>query len=298
MDISKYVVEIIDHHDDKDFDYKIYPNLVFKDVRYPRSSAICLVLEELFSKDVYKEIIPKMLTHDNFYDMILAPILLDTSDFKADIKNSKWVDEDLELATHVLKECHNSIFFDEEEAKIYSDKKAEDAKYFNFTFGILNDAKYDEPKNLNLGVEALMNKDRKNFKVLHPEGKGMENQEINFMMSSLPVDINKIKAAYKDDLIRYFNSVCQDEKIDFIIFGCLIDKLHTEGFFFYNNGHYSNNGKIDEKKIEYLLNHIISEVKKDDLKMFTTQDEFYLLQSHHQINRKLIQPAVEHVLKL
>lgn len=136
------VEEIIDHHDDKNNSLQ-YSNLISKSIKFPLGSCSTLILNDYF--------ISSIKVRENIFKIInpllsLTAILLDTLNFQKNLYINRWVDLDYYVFEIIIKKENISQFdIDQYYSEIYS-------------------SKYDEDANLNLGIENLMNKDRKLFK--------------------------------------------------------------------------------------------------------------------------------------
>mmetsp|Transcript_27873 Transcript_27873/g.29036 ORF Transcript_27873/g.29036 Transcript_27873/m.29036 type:complete len:445 (+) Transcript_27873:20-1354(+) len=289
--ISPLVTEVIDHHDDTDFDYKAhFPNITTHNTQFPRASALGLVLEEFLAKEAFNEIRKKMLNNNNFIDMAIGALIVDSAAFLDKTYKSRWVDADLQVAKQVLSHCWNSAFFEDDE---FLEKRMDDKFYYDYLYDILSHCKFDEEKNLALGYEAIFNKDAKNFIIPSKEGK-----EVSYMYSSLPVNIYKITKRFSEETIfDYFRKVCKEEGFDFLIFGCKVEDFNTCGLFFSPNGRFYKEGTLDTQFAVDLVDNLIKEAKFDDMKEYRKENELYLFKSKKQINRKKIVPLVENYFK-
>jgi inorganic pyrophosphatase/exopolyphosphatase len=136
------VEEIIDHHDDRN-NILQYKNLTSKTLKFPLGSCSTLILHDYFIcnkkiKDNISKIIDPLL--------LLTALLLDTLKFQKNLYINRWVDMDYYVFESITQSENISQFVIDQ--------------YYNE----LDSSKYDEDANLNLGVENLMNKDKKLFK--------------------------------------------------------------------------------------------------------------------------------------
>lgn len=101
---------------------------------------------------------------------ISAPISLDSFNFAEQLKGSKWTDVDVEIFSK-LKEINSQL-------------NEDPGSYWK----VLNDAKYDQNLNLDLGCHANLIKDYKTYQILPAEPKGFGAATV-----FLPIDamINK-----------------------------------------------------------------------------------------------------------
>jgi inorganic pyrophosphatase/exopolyphosphatase len=136
------VEEIIDHHDDRN-NILQYKNLTSKTLKFPLGSCSTLILHDYFicNKKI-KENISKII--DPL--LLLTALLLDTLNFQKNLYINRWVDMDYYV--------FESIIQSENISQSVIDQ------YYNE----LDSSKYDEDANLNLGIDNLMNKDKKLFK--------------------------------------------------------------------------------------------------------------------------------------
>ena len=136
------VEEIIDHHDDYNNSLH-YTNLISKSIKFPLGSCSTLILNDY--------LISSIKVRENIFKIIhsllsLTAILLDTLNFQKNLYINRWVDLDYYVLENIIKKENISQF--------------DIDKYFSEIYN----SKYDEEANLNLGIENLMNKDKKLFK--------------------------------------------------------------------------------------------------------------------------------------
>lgn len=164
--LSDYVVEIYDHHQVKKLDF---PKIKCTTIKYPLGSCTTLILLEYFMKEF-----PMKLVSPAFS---LSALLLDTENFKDSLYKNRWIDLD-------------KIVFEAIKANI-TDKNFNMDDYYK---GI-NDAKCDEQKNLDLGLDALLIKDQKFY----------DWGDIKIIWSAFAVPFYKIQERYGLlELITYF----------------------------------------------------------------------------------------------
>lgn len=164
--LSDYVLEIYDHHAIKKFDYK---NLKKIAIKAPIGSCTTLILLEYFMVDF-----PSCLISPDF---ALSAVLLDTENFKPSLYGNRWIDID-KIVFDKIKSNDESISMDE--------------YYKN-----INGAKFDEKKNLELGIKNLLLKDQKTY----------DWGEIKVTWSAFTIPYFKIQNAYGDKelLNNYLN---------------------------------------------------------------------------------------------
>lgn len=188
-EVANTVEEIIDHHEDKGFSYeKVFPKLLRKRNEFPRCSAMSLIIEEFFNDDAYSKTRSHLLSN-NIFDLLLAPMLLDSSNFNKKSLNIKWVPIDKELSSKVVELANTSVFYDiiEEIEK----KNDFDFRHFDYLFNLLSKAKFDRQLSINLGPKSLINKDRKDFVV-----EMKDNKTLNVTFSSFSVPFKSVTEEY------------------------------------------------------------------------------------------------------
>lgn len=146
---SDRVVEIYDHHLDNSLinTNNVYKNLVKKNIVFPLGSCSTLILLDNFIIDQsYNKILFKIF--DPLF--LISAILLDTDNFKEELYENRWVNLDFYVYNKVVDDDFQS-----------GESVSDVVKEF---YKKLSNAKFDEEMNLSLGVEILMNKDKKSFK--------------------------------------------------------------------------------------------------------------------------------------
>ena len=134
--LADYVTEIYDHHQEKKYDFK---NLSKATIKYPLGSCSTLILLDYFC-----DVFPKCLVEPL---LAITAILIDTNKFEQNFYNNRWVDLDKMVYKKIKSEIKPN------EKKI---------KYKEYYKNII-EAKYNEEKNLELGVEILLLKDQKQY---------------------------------------------------------------------------------------------------------------------------------------
>lgn len=130
--LSEYVVEIYDHHSEKNFNF---PNLTSMTLKYPVGSCTTLILLDYFYNNFPNYLVNPLLA--------VTAILTDTKNFDMTLYKNRWVDLDRNVFNKIVPE---NIF-------------GEVDNYYNQVDGI----KFDEEKNMELGVENLFLKDQKTY---------------------------------------------------------------------------------------------------------------------------------------
>lgn len=134
--LNDYVIEIYDHHPEKNY---VFKNLKNAHIKYPLGSCSTLIL-----LDYFFNVFPKCLINPLF---ALTAILIDTNKFEKNYYNNRWVDLDRIVYKKIKSEIKPI------------EKKIKSKDYFK---NIIS-AKYDINNNLELGVEILLLKDQKQF---------------------------------------------------------------------------------------------------------------------------------------
>lgn len=211
--ISKYVIEIIDHHDDTKFKRKSdYTKLQKYRVEFPRCSNMALVIEDMLNNP---KLIPFLdtLQEQNTFELFVVAIILDSGNFDENLKNNKWVDRDLETLLQIVRMFNGSILVTNKNALCQYSKDEEIKEYFTEIYKLLSEVKFSPSRNLELGVDGLINKDRKDFEVTH---KDHSVTKISF--ASLPVPFEDVIAKYQlSGVIDYLETVSQENRIDLFV---------------------------------------------------------------------------------
>lgn len=201
---SKFVTEIFDHHDDNNFNYnEWYPNLKNKKIEFPRCSNLSLVLEDILSnKTMNNHFIDNL--HSWEPDFLIAAQINDSSCFSESIKQSKWIDKDKELVYSIIGFASERCYL----AKHLSTDNEENL--IKSMYDCLQKSKYDEKKNIELGIVCNLNKDRKTFEVTRKKG----NTKINVSFASLQVSLTElIKTFSYESLFSYLQEETSKSKI-------------------------------------------------------------------------------------
>lgn len=211
--ISQYVIEIIDHHDDTKFKGKSdYTKLQNYKVEFPRCSNMALVIEDLL-------INPRLALHldtlqqQNFFDLFVAAIVLDSSNFDEKLKNTKWIEKDRETLHHIIRRFKGSLLVNNKHPLTENSGDEEIKEYSAEIFKLLSEVKFSPSRNLELGVDGLVNKDRKDFEVTL---KDATVTKVTF--ASFPVPFNDVVSKYQlSGVIEYLESLSQANGIDLFV---------------------------------------------------------------------------------
>jgi inorganic pyrophosphatase/exopolyphosphatase len=198
--LSEKVEEIYDHHFDSNngIDYK---NLISKNLKFPLGSCTTLILLDFFiSNKNISDNLKKVCDIDTLF--YLTAILQDTNNFSQNFYKSIWVDLDYFVFKTIIEKENIPL------------------KNIDEYYKELIDSKYDEKANLNLGVENLMNKDKKKFKW----------GDFTASWSSLQISLKSIIERFGwDELIQFFEKArlkqnFKNERLNFIITLSTINK--------------------------------------------------------------------------
>ena len=154
--LSKFVIELYDHHLLDKYDKNFYPNLQKMNIKYPVGSCTTLILNDYFMKKFPSCIVDPTVA--------VAPVILDSKNFKDSLYGIRWVDMD----KFVYKQIKGKIT-----------EKFKKKKFFN----LLKEVKHNKINNLNLGIKELIFKDQKKFIWNHN----------NAFWSSFPIDFTDIE---------------------------------------------------------------------------------------------------------
>ena len=209
--LSSYVTEILDHHDDTGFDYNTeYPKLMSKTVEFPLGSTMTLINSEfLKNKDLIDN--HDSFFKDNYFDFLISAVVLDSNNFSDQYYETRWVRKDKEYAAKIVNSFRKSIFSNIiEEIQFMNDL---DFEHFDRLYNILSSVKYSQEKNLELGINALINKDRKDSII-----KSKTNS-LKIAFSTLSVEVPMIIQKYTiKELCDVIEENSKDKSIDIFIF--------------------------------------------------------------------------------
>lgn len=298
--LRSYVHEIVDHHEDKEFNYiSTFPNL--KDdktskldnsrvtVQYPRCSNMVLVLEKALKSEnkAFKDFFrPALEAKTSFYDFILGVLIVDSENFKEENKDVRWKNEDLAVASEILKYCRRSVFSSALEQEAYF--LNEDKLHFDGLQKNLLDIKYNEEKNIGLGFEALLYKDKKEFKLRN----NFRDYDIFLSFHSIPVSLFKlIEKLGQDSVLRTLESLADKSGVDLIVLSCRDNKDSIAAFFIKNNSFFNR------KNLRNFFDEIKGKNLKNEGEFLSYADYLWVIRSKNPINRKWLWPDLEEFYK-
>lgn len=211
--ISQYVIEIVDHHDDTKFKGKSdYVKLQKYKVEFPRCSNMVLVIEEMLSNPTLTPFLDS-LQQQNFFEVFVAPIILDSSNFDEKLKNTKWVEKDRETLHQIMRRFKGSILVSNKNPLTDNSGDEELKEYSAEIFKLLSEVKFSPSRNLELGVDGLVNKDRKDFEVVL---KDESVTKITF--ASFPVPFNDVVNKYQlSGIEEYLETLSKENNIDLFV---------------------------------------------------------------------------------
>ena len=296
--ISKYVTEIIDHHNDEGFNYKSnYPRLLKHKCEFPLASCMTLILEEFFTSKSLSDYFDSFYK-DNFFDMLVAPQLIDSVNFSDKVKNSKWIEKDKKYVVQVIDSIKKSVFSNIIEEIQYMNNL--DFEHINRLYAILNDCKFSPEKNIALGIEALINKDRKDLTVK------IKDTKLKICFASFPVNFNILIEKYGiDEFNKIAEAIAEKSSIDlFIILFRKGDKTdEIQALHFISKGGFLHHSEIfNENTLNKYRNELYSAfTSRQELKvtkfeiMFkvNNKENIFLLESNGTMSRKIILPEIQ-----
>jgi len=263
----------MDHHKDAN---KNQENIIKKNLSYPLGSCSTLILLEnlfLMEKDLCENLDKSLLLKlfkENILFLISA-ILIDTSNFSEEGFNTRWTSLD-KIAYEKIKYLNKKYFpnkFSKKEAK-------------NF-YKELNDIKFDEMANLNLGIPKIFNKDKKEFIYLNKK---------KVLWSSLQVNLDLINETFSENLVEKF---IEENIIDNSMWVLKYNKKENEIKYSYiaiffnkegeNNSNFIENFQKDFKEFLFSQNEI-----SDLIKSFDIFNKKILILLDNSITRKNFEP--------
>lgn len=200
--LSNYVTEIIDSHDDNDFNYKEkYPFLQSKKCEFPLASTTSLILEEFFNnKDVIEN--HETFFRDNYFDFLIAPVLINSFNFSSDLFDRVWTRKDKEYAVRSVNSLRRSIFSNViEEIQFLNDF---DYEHMDRLYEILYKSKTSNENNLSIGLKGLLNKNRVNKSI------SIRSNLVKLSYIQYPIDLSIVIQKYG---IKEFCNVIDNESI-------------------------------------------------------------------------------------
>jgi len=237
-----------------------------------------------FENKIMKEFLENSLSLSyNFYDFLIDVIVVDSANFDESLKGKKWVDKDFKIATFILDKCKKSIF----DSNIESSN--EYTSHFQIIKKSLIDVKFDEEKNLLLGAEALLAKDRKDFIL-----KKANSEEINVSFHSLPLSILKLwdYEEKKKPEITCASSIKHFAEKSDLILSLVICRDNGEGlisFFIHNES------KLLKRQVEEFCNGFNSDKCEGKAKIYEEHGVLHF-RNKDNISRKIVFPALEKYL--
>lgn len=277
--LSKFVTEIYDHHDDKDYDYKSnYPNLLVLNCQYPRSSALNIVIEHIMETDEMNTHLNQILKDHNI-DFLISPLLLDSKGLKKNLKNSKWVKEDSDLLEKIYNISKSSILLSKEE-------HVEDLhELTKLIYKKLKGMKYDVEKNLSLGYVSLFNKDRKDYEIIQKT-----KDKLIFIFISLQIDLADIKNKFGEKVIEEFIKTTNPKPDGLcIIFTDVENDIKTCHFYSETNKFFDE--KTFNKFTEGLINKNKEGLGEYEVKIINSKE--FSFKAHKNLNRKIVWPEIK-----
>jgi inorganic pyrophosphatase/exopolyphosphatase len=216
------VEEIYDHHNDNYLKNNYYPNLKKKTIKYPLGSCTTLILADYF---LGNKLLFENLT--NLIDplLLVTGILQDTNNFSNGLYQERWVDFDHYVFSQII-------------SKIQGDQKDVNVKV-NEYYKKLEDSKYEFEGNLELGINNLMEKDKKVFK--------WGDKVIQW--SSLQISVKSIAKKYGwGELINHFYDIFNG--LNFIItLSNYKDSTEKILLIFDINNYFNENDNLNKFKI-------------------------------------------------
>jgi inorganic pyrophosphatase/exopolyphosphatase len=241
LGVVDLVEEIYDHHDAKNI--IPYTNLKSLNILYPLGSCCSLIsLLYYITNSKVREQCDKLFSNL----LLIAPILLDTDNFKPDYFGNRWIDTDL---------------------FVYNMMKLDGFDYSAF-FQELSSSKYDEKANLELGIDNLMNKDKKVFKY----------GDMTVQWSSLQVPFKSLVFHFGwEKLIEFFDK--------FEIYIC-------------NSGHKNKDRKVvviyRQKGVDgkQFMDNIGEGLKEKVLKYKVKFGKILIIETDNTVSRKICEPFI------
>ena len=244
--LSDYVIEIIDHHFTRELKYSNLKNIFIK---YPCGSCTTLILMDYFLSKFPHTIIPSLLA--------TTAILLDTENFNQKYYGNRWTEMDKIVYDKLINESQTHVDVE---------------KYYKDIF----QAKFDVEKNLALGLDILMRKDKKNFKW---------NKFIT-EWSSLTISLNKIIEKFTfEKVIEYIDNNYKG-KIDFYVMLSTIDKDLKEAIIYSVKGE-----KVDINNMgEFLKSKMSDKYKAIEKK--ENNENIIVIKLNTTASRKSVEPVL------
>ena len=268
--LANHIIGVYDHHKDENFHFENMNNN--KHLMFPLGSCTTLILKKFFidNLSLFKYVNPLLS---------ISAILLDTENFNKDLYNKKWINDDMNVYKRIIG----------------LNKKKYTQKFIDDYYKHLSMIKYNEKKNLNLGIEGILCKDKKNYVWNN------HHQSIRGGWSTLQISFDRVikKYGYNAFFDKMFN-LCQNDHYD--IYLCNYSDT------FYNNADIKNNIKVKcfifynydmkEEKFENMIKGISSLLgmkcyKREEV-VFDKKNnkKVYRFFVHQAISRKHFEPII------
>lgn len=292
--LSKYVTEIIDHHDDAKFQFrKEFPILGPYIVKFPRCSALSLILEILLThKGKMSDYFINSLKDDKdpiYIDFLTSALILDSTDFDKKSEGVKWINTDMKILHDIWNLNKRSVFADYNQFKDQKDLSLLSRNLYS----TLSNIKFSPENNLKLDLRGIFNKDRKEYEVIRANNAG----KLKIAFSSLAVGLDKVVEKYGDKAAYdYLNSVAASDKIDFFVIIYSI-KDEKRVHFYVNNSPNANilglatfEKLYQTMKTSFEKSGTVKDIKFEHDKKIANR---YTIFSTGGLSRKLVWPEVQ-----
>ncbi len=247
--LTPYVTELYDHHIIEDLKF---PNLKNRFIKYPVGSCSTLVLLSLFLDYYPSTMLPPLFA--------VSAILLDTHNFRKDFYNNKWTDLDKTVFNLIMSHSQSNVDSD---------------KYYKE----MNGAKKNLEKNLEQGIVALYEKDKKTFEW----GKNL------CVWSSLPISFNKVIEKFSlQEIYKYFEEY--KGKAKYYITSSFVEN-GNKVFYLYDQDHFEgvNRSELKEKLNNALKDYFTTIKIDDDL------EHMFVFELDSTSSRKAVEPFIKNV---
>lgn len=242
--LSNYVIEVFDHHLCLKLDY---PNLQRKFIKYPLGSCTTLILIEFFLTRFPHCIISPL--------MALSGILIDTENFKEELKDNRWSELDRMIYHHIMEQIQANVDI-------------------NAYYKAIHDAKGNVENNLALGLKRIFEKDRKSF---------TWNKFI-VLWSSLQIPFQTCINHFKMKSIREY--ITSTFKGNFYVINSQIDEI-TRSFSVLS---FNNFEGIDLEKMEkHLKENLGKSYKKFE---YSKENSMITILLDNKASRKSVEPVL------
>lgn len=245
--LSNYVTEIFDHH----FTLKLdYPNLQKKFIKYPCGSCTTLILVDYFLSKFPHSIIAPLLA--------VSAILIDTENFKEEFKGNRWSELDRMIYNLIMGQIQANIDMD---------------KYYKAIF----DEKGNIENNLKLGIQKLLEKDRKNF----------EWKNLIVEWSSLQISFNIVVKHFGIAAVREYIDNKYKGKINYYVINSRIE-TQNKAFVIYSFDGFQG---IDLDKMKAFLEEKFEE--KLNGFIFDEANSMITIELDKTATRKIAEPIIK-----